>query len=175
MRRHNQIEILAPAGSYECFRAAMNAGADAVYAAGARFGARAYADNFTQEELIQAIREAHVYGKRFYLTVNTLLKDSEMDELYDYLAPLYEKGLNAVIVQDPGVFSFIREHFPGMDLHASTQMTLTNALGAQLLEQQGVARNTPAGSSFFTISTVASVFRCISIPALSTLVINDLL
>lgn len=144
MRRHNQIEILAPAGSYECFRAAMNAGADAVYAAGARFGARAYADNFTQEELIQAIREAHVYGKRFYLTVNTLLKDSEMDELYDYLAPLYEKGLDAVIVQDPGVFSFIREHFPGMDLHASTQMTLTNALGAQLLEQQGAARVVPA-------------------------------
>ena len=144
MKKHNQIEILAPAGSYECFRAAMNAGADAVYAAGARFGARAYADNFTQEELIQAIREAHVYGKRFYLTVNTLLKDSEMDELYDYLAPLYEKGLDAVIVQDPGVFSFIREHFPGMDLHASTQMTLTNALGAQLLEQQGAARVVPA-------------------------------
>lgn len=144
MKRHNQIEILAPAGSYECFRAAMNAGADAVYAAGARFGARAYADNFTQEELIQAIRETHVYGKRFYLTVNTLLKDSEMDELYDYLAPLYGKGLDAVIVQDPGVFSFIREHFPGMDLHASTQMTLTNALGARLLEQQGAARVVPA-------------------------------
>lgn len=144
MRKERQVEILAPAGSFACFQAAMNAGADAVYAAGARFGARAYADNFTQEELIEAIERAHIYGKKFYLTVNTLLKDHEIAELYDYLAPLYEKGLDAVIVQDVGVFQFIKTYFPGLDIHASTQMTITGAEGARFLESQGATRVVPA-------------------------------
>ena len=140
MRKDRQVEILAPAGSFACFQAAMNAGADAVYAAGARFGARAYANNFTQDELIEAIERAHIYGKKFYLTVNTLLKDHEIAELYDYLAPLYEKGLDAVIVQDMGVFKMIREMFPGMHLHASTQMTVTGPEGMKFLEEQGASR-----------------------------------
>ena len=144
MKKEQKIEILAPAGSYECFHAAIQAGADAVYAAGARFGARAYADNFSQDELLRAIREAHLHDRRFYLTVNTLLKDDELADLYDYLAPLYACGLDAVIVQDIGVFSFIRQHFPEMDLHASTQMTLTNSLGAKFLEQEGAARIVPS-------------------------------
>lgn len=80
-RTPDRIEILAPAGSYASFRAALAAGADAVYAGGSRFGARAYADNFTQEELILAIKEAHLFGRKFYLTVNTLLKDKEITEL----------------------------------------------------------------------------------------------
>ena len=108
-----KIEILAPAGSYESFHAALCAGADAVYAGGNRFGARAYADNFTQEELIRAIDEAHLHGRKLYLTVNTLLKDREMDELYDYLAPLYSAGLDAVIVQDAGVLVFCTREFSG--------------------------------------------------------------
>ena len=144
MRKDRQVEILAPAGSFACFQAAMNAGADAVYAAGARFGARAYANNFTQDELIEAIERAHIYGKKFYLTVNTLLKDHEIAELYDYLAPLYEKGLDAVIVQDTGVFQFSRSNFPDLDIHASTQMTITGAAGAKFLESQGAARVVPA-------------------------------
>ena len=144
MRKDRQVEILAPAGSFACFQAAMNAGADAVYAAGARFGARAYANNFTQDELIEAIERAHIYGKKFYLTVNTLLKDHEIAELYDYLAPLYEKGLDAVIVQDTGVFQFIRSNFPDLDIHASTQMTITGAAGAKFLESQGATRVVPA-------------------------------
>lgn len=139
-----KIEILAPAGSYDCFRAAVNAGADAVYAGGPRFGARAYADNFSEKELIQAIGEAHLHGRRFYLTVNTLLKETEIGELFDYLAPLYEAGLDAVIVQDMGVFEFVRTNFPGMDIHASTQMTITNARGARFLEEQGAVRVVPA-------------------------------
>ena len=139
-----KIEILAPAGSYESFHAALCAGADAVYAGGNRFGARAYADNFTQEELIRAIDEAHLHGRKLYLTVNTLLKDREMDELYDYLAPLYSAGLDAVIVQDAGVLSFVRENFPEMDIHASTQMTITGALGAKFIEEQGAKRVVPA-------------------------------
>ena len=139
-----KIEILAPAGSYDCFRAAVNAGADAVYAGGPRFGARAYADNFSERELIQAIGEAHLHGCRFYLTVNTLLKETEIKDLYDYFAPLYEAGLDAVIVQDTGVFKLIRENFPGMDIHASTQMTVTNARGARFLEERGAVRVVPA-------------------------------
>ena len=143
-KRNREIEILAPAGSYDCFRAAVRAGADAVYAGGPKFGARAYADNFSEEELRRAVGEAHLHGCRFYLTVNTLLKEEEMDGLYEYLAPLYEEGLDAVIVQDIGVFDAVRTWFPEMDLHASTQMTVTNVEGARFLEQRGARRIVPA-------------------------------
>lgn len=135
------IEILAPAGSYESFRAAIAAGADAVYVGGSRFGARAYADNFTKEQLLTAVDEAHLHGRKLFLTVNTLLKEQEIaKELYDYLLPFYEQGLDAVIVQDVGVLHFVRAHFPGLPIHASTQMTITNVLGAQFLKDQGVER-----------------------------------
>ena len=138
------VEILAPAGSYDCFRAAIAAGADAVYAGGSRFGARAYADNFSGDELIQAIEEAHLFGKRLYLTVNTLLKDRETEELDGYLRPLYERGLDAVIVQDAGVLQYIRERFPGLEIHASTQMTVTGYPGASFLEEAGLKRVVPS-------------------------------
>ena len=139
-----KIEILSPAGSYAAFEAALKAGADAVYIGGSRFGARAYAENFAEEELIRAIREAHFYGRKLYLTVNTLLKEDEIDSLYDYLAPFYENGLDAVIVQDMGVVEYIRRYFPDLDIHASTQMTITGALGAQFVESQGITRVVPA-------------------------------
>lgn len=142
--KKRQIEILAPAGSYASFKAAINAGADAVYAGGPKFGARAYADNFTEEELIEAIKEAHIYGRKFYLTVNTLLKDDEISGLYEYLHPLYEAGLDAVIVQDTGVLELVRECFPKMEIHASTQMTITGYRGAAFMEQQGISRVVPA-------------------------------
>ena len=137
----HEIELLAPAGSYEAFEAALGAGADAVYVGGPDFGARAYARNFTQEELIRAIHTAHIHGKKLYLTVNTLLKNRELKErLYDSLCPLYEEGLDAVIVQDLGVFQFIRNNFPGLHLHASTQMTVTGPAGMKFLESQGATR-----------------------------------
>lgn len=139
-----RIEILAPAGSYASFKAAINAGADAVYAGGPKFGARAYADNFTKEELIEAIKEAHIYGRKLYLTVNTLLKNNEISELPEYLSPLYEAGLDAVIVQDIGVLELVREYFPKMDIHASTQMTITRYRGAAFMEGQGISRVVPA-------------------------------
>ena len=139
-----KIEILSPAGSYPAFEAALKAGADAVYVGGAKFGARAYADNFTEEELIQAIREAHFYGRKIYLTVNTLLKESEIDDLYGYLAPFYENGLDAVIVQDTGVLEYINTYFPGLDIHASTQMTITGSCGSEFAEAQGITRVVPA-------------------------------
>ena len=139
--KREEIELLAPAGSYEGFEAAIGAGADAVYVGGAAFGARAYAKNFGEEELLRAIDTAHLHGKKLYLTVNTLLKNRELTEqLYDYLLPYYKEGLDAVIVQDMGVFAAIRELFPGMHLHASTQMTVTGPAGMKFLEEQGASR-----------------------------------
>lgn len=139
-----QVELLAPAGNYEAFLGAVNAGADAVYLGGERFGARAYADNFTAEEILRALHVSHFYGKKVYLTVNTLLKERELATLSDYLAPFYEAGLDGVIVQDLGALQYMREHFPGLALHASTQMTVTGARGASLLKEAGISRIVPA-------------------------------
>ena len=107
-----RVELLAPAGNYEAFLGAVNAGADAVYLGGEKFGARAYADNFTTEEICRAIHTAHFMGRKIYLTVNTLIKESEFGELIPYLQPFYEAGLDGVIVQDIGVLMQIRAHFP---------------------------------------------------------------
>lgn len=139
-----RVELLAPAGSYDAFLGAVNAGADAVYLGGQQFGARAYADNFTAEEIVRALSVAHFYGKRIYLTVNTLLKEREMAQLYEYLLPFYEAGLDGVIVQDFGVFCFVREHFPKLPLHVSTQMAVTGVRSAALLKEQGAVRIVPA-------------------------------
>ena len=137
----DRVEILAPAGSMECLKAAIVAGADAVYTGGALFGARAYAHNLTEEELLEVIDYVHLHGRRLYLTVNTLIKDREMEkQMYDYLLPYYRQGLDAVIVQDIGLFRFIRKHFPDLPIHASTQMTLTGVDGAKFLEKEGAQR-----------------------------------
>ena len=141
----NKVEILAPAGSYEVFLAVMNAGADAVYLAGNMFGARAYAGNLNNEELIKAIEYCKFHNKKMYLTVNTLLKNNEINnELYDYLLPLYNSGLDGVIVQDYGVMKFIHESFPDMEIHASTQMTITDSGYADFLRKYNVTRIVPA-------------------------------
>ena len=113
----NQTELLAPAGNYEALTGALSAGADAIYLGGSAFGARAYADNFSQEEICEGIRYAHTLQKKIYLTVNTLVKEWEFPALYQFLIPFYEAGLDAVIVQDLGAFLFIRDHFPGLSLH----------------------------------------------------------
>ncbi len=144
MNGKKKVELLAPAGNKEGFYGAIHAGADAVYLGGSRFGARAYADNFTTEELTACIRYAHIWGRRVYLTVNTLVKDTELKELYEYLAPFYEAGLDAVIVQDIGVFHYIKKHFPELALHVSTQMTITGVHGARLLQDMGAVRIVPA-------------------------------
>lgn len=135
-----KVELLAPAGSYESLTAALSAGADAVYTGGSRFGARAFANNLTEETLLQAIDECHLRGKQLYLTVNTLLKDNELAELYQYILPYYTRGLDAVIVQDMGVFTFLRREFPDLPIHASTQMTITGSDGAKLLKDLGASR-----------------------------------
>ena len=136
-----KIELLAPAGSLETLKAVCAAGADAVYLGGGQFGARAYAKNFTQDELLYAIDYVHLHDKKLHLTVNTLLKNRELeDQLYAYLLPYYEHGLDAVIVQDAGVFAFIKKFFPGMELHASTQMTIAGAEGAGFWKEAGADR-----------------------------------
>ncbi len=138
---HLNVELLAPAGSYDSLRAAINAGADAVYIGGSRFGARAFADNLDTEKMTDAIRFVHLHGKKLFLTVNTLLKNKELSEqLFNDILPLYKSGLDAVIVQDMGVFRFFRENFPELDIHASTQMTITGVSGAAFLKEQGAAR-----------------------------------
>lgn len=136
-----KIEILAPAGSFESLIAAVNANADAVYIGGSKFGARAYANNLIEEDMRKAIDYAHLHGKNIYLTINTLLKDSEVEnELYEYLVKYYKHGIDAVIVQDVGVLKFIHEHFKDLPIHVSTQMTLTMAGGLKILEEMGVTR-----------------------------------
>lgn len=146
MKKHNKslIEVLSPAGSFESLEAAIKAGADAVYAGGQKFGARAYAGNFQEEEMKRAIDYVHLHNKKLYLTINTLFKTDEFDELYEYLLPYYEEGLDAVIVQDMGAADMIRRQFPGLDLHASTQMTVTGIEGAKFLEELGFSRVVPA-------------------------------
>lgn len=138
--RNKDFELLAPAGSLEILKGVIESGADAVYVGGSMFGARAYANNFTEEELLEAIDFAHLRGVKVYLTVNTLIKNSEFSKLYGYLLPYYKRGLDAVIVQDLGVVKAIHEYFPSMEIHTSTQMTVTGADGVRFLSQFGVTR-----------------------------------
>ncbi|MCH5341670.1 MAG: U32 family peptidase [Acetatifactor sp.] len=153
----NKVELLAPAGSPQAFYGAVSAGADAVYLGGAKFGARAYAENFTEEELVTCIRYGRLFGVKVYLTVNTLLKEQELEELPAYLKPLCEAGLKGVIVQDIGVLARIREAFPALELHASTQMTLCTSYGAELLKSMGVSRIVPARE--LSLSELAEIKR----------------
>lgn len=132
---------MAPAGSLESLKAAIHAGADAVYIGGTKFGARAYANNLPESDLLQALDYVHLHQKKLYLTVNTLLKQEELaGQLYDYLLPYYENGLDAVIVQDIGVFNFIRKQFPDLAVHASTQMNMTHFSGIHALKNLGIKR-----------------------------------
>ena len=133
-------ELLAPAGSVEAFRAAVENGADAVYLSGKAFGARAYAPNFSDEELTEAVRYAHLRNVKVYVTVNTLVDDSEMRLLQEYLRFLYECEIDAVLVQDLGVAAVARACVPNLPLHASTQMTVHNLAGVQALEKLGFSR-----------------------------------
>ncbi len=138
-------ELLAPGGSLEALKAAVNAGADAIYMGGAKFGARAYADNPDEDHLLEAIEYCHLRGKKLYLTVNTLLKEKELEEaLVSYLKPYYEAGLDGVLVQDLGVLSVIRRVYPELPLHISTQMSLCTPEGAALAKELGAVRIVPA-------------------------------
>lgn len=140
----NKPEILAPGGSVGSVCAAVNAGCDAVYIGGRRFGARAFADNPDTCELLELMDEVHMRGKKMYLTVNTVLTEGEFTPLYEYIRQVYEHGLDAVIVQDAGVMKFIHDEFPEIAIHASTQMSILRKEAVSLLEKYGVTRIVPA-------------------------------
>lgn len=136
----SDIELLAPAGSWEALVAAVQNGADAVYLAGKAFGARYYAANFDKEELQAAVKYAHTRGVKIYVTVNTLIADCELEDAGHYINFLYEIGVDAIIVQDLGIVKLVQDLFPDLEMHASTQMTIHNAAGAQFLKSQGISR-----------------------------------
>lgn len=140
----NKVELLAPAGNPQAFYAIINAGADAVYLAGNKFGARAYADNFSTDELIECIQYAHLFSVKVYLTFNTLLKESEISEIDEFIKPLYEAGLDAAIIQDFGVVHYLKEHYPNLEIHISTQMSVCSSYGAKFLKELGATRIVPA-------------------------------
>ena len=140
----NKVELLAPAGNYDSFIGAINAGADAIYVGGNKFSARAFAENFDTETLCACIKYAHLFGRRVYLTLNTLIKEAEFSELYDYVKPFYEAGLDGVIIQDFGVLRYLKAHFPHMELHASTQMAITGPEFIKMCKELGVSRVVPA-------------------------------
>ena len=140
MNTEQEIEILAPAGSIDRMKAAFAGGADACYIGGKNFGARAYADNPEEKELVEAIYYAHIHDKKLYMTINTLIKEDEMKGLYNYVLPYYRAGIDAVLVQDFGVLKFLRENFPDLVLHASTQMTVCDTGAVGLLKQFDVKR-----------------------------------
>ncbi|MBR3245172.1 MAG: U32 family peptidase [Parasporobacterium sp.] len=141
-------EILAPAGTYEAMEAAVKAGCDAVYAGGSLFSARAYAGNFDESEFLKAIDFCHLFGVKVYMTLNTLLKEDEIktagEAVVKYVAPYYKAGLDAVLIQDMGVLKTLRENFPDLPVHSSTQMSITSSYGARLASELGFERIVPA-------------------------------
>lgn len=143
-----KIELLAPAGNMDSLKAAIMAGCDAVYLGGTLFGARAFADNFTNDEIIKAINYAHLYGVKVYATVNTIIYENEVERFLDYVRFLHKNNIDAVIIQDIGMFDLLRKKFPNLELHASTQMNIHNFEGALLAKKLGfkrivMARETP--------------------------------
>lgn len=141
MKRKTKLpELLAPAGSFEALRAAISAGADAVYIGGKSFGARAYAKNFDNDEIKRAAELCHIHGVKLYVTVNTLVFDKELAELSDYSAELYTAGVDALICADLGAIREIRRRVPDMKIHASTQMCVHNTKGADAAAELGCER-----------------------------------
>lgn len=136
----NKVELLAPAGSLESMIAAINKGADAIYLGGDKFSARAYASNFDRPTMEKAVDYAHSYGAPVYVTINTLIKESEFNEAIDYIGFLYRIGVDAIIIQDTGVTKRVREVYPGLEIHASTQMSIHNAEGSLFFNENGFQR-----------------------------------
>ncbi len=137
---HNSIELLSPAGSFECVIAAVDAGADAIYMGGEKFSARAYAKSATEDKVIDSIRYVKAHGKKFYLTVNTLFKQKELEEIFLYLDPLVKEGVDAFIVEDLGVAMMLKERYNDVELHASTQMTITSSKAINLITDLGFTK-----------------------------------
>ena len=136
-RVNNKLELLSPAGSFECAKAALDAGADAIYMGGAKYGARAFAKSTSEDSIIDSIKFVKDSDKKFYLTVNTLFKQKELKEIFLYLDPIVDAGIDAFIVQDLGVAMLIKNKYPNVELHASTQMTITSSKAVNLVKKLG--------------------------------------
>lgn len=136
----NKVELLAPAGDFSCLKAAIEAGCDAVYIGGKLFGARAFSSNFTDDEIIKAINYAHLFGVKVYVTTNTLIYDKEIERFLEYILFLHKNNVDAVIIQDLGMLDLVRQTFPNLEVHASTQMHIHNLDGASFMEKLGVKR-----------------------------------
>ncbi len=135
-----KVELLAPAGDMEVLKAAIEAGCDAVYLAGKMYGARAFAGNFSNDELINAINYAHLYGVKVYVTVNTIVYEDEVDNFINYIKFIHKNNVDAILIQDLGMFDLIRKKFPNLEIHASTQMHIHNKEGALLAKKLGIKR-----------------------------------
>ena len=135
-----KAEVLSPAGSMESLIAAIEGGCDAVYLSGTLYGARSYAANFNNEELKAAVDYAHLYGVRVYVTINILIYESEVKNFLKYIEYLQEISVDAVIVQEIGMMDLLRQKFPSLEIHASTQVHIHNLEGAKFVEQMGLKR-----------------------------------
>lgn len=133
----DKLELLSPAGSFECAKAAIDAGADAIYMGGARYGARAFAKSTNDNSIIDTIKFVKENGKKFYLTVNTLFKQRELKEIFLFLDPIVDVGVDAFIAQDLGVAMLLKSKYPNVELHASTQMTITSSKAINLIKPLG--------------------------------------
>lgn len=146
-----KYELLAPAGNMECLIAAVQAGCDAVYIGGKRFGARSFADNFTKEEIVEAIKYAHLYGVKIYVTLNIIVYESEVEDFIDYVRFLHKNNVDAIIMQDLGMMDLVRKKFPNLEIHASTQMNIHTFEGAKILNDLGIKRVVLARETDFEV------------------------
>ena len=143
-----RTELLAPAGNMENLKAAVMAGCDAVYLGGSNFGARAFSKNFSNEEIVEAIKYCHLYGVKVYVTVNTLIYDLEVDRFLNYIDFLHKNNVDAVIMQDIGMIDLVRKTYPNLEIHASTQAHIHNLEGVKLCEKLGIKRVIPKINSY---------------------------
>ena len=146
-----KYELLAPAGNMECLIAAIEAGCDAVYIGGKRFGARSFADNFTKEEIVEAINYAHLYGVKIYVTLNIIVYENEVDDFINYVRFLHKNSVDAIIMQDLGMMDLVRKKFPNLEIHASTQMNIHTFEGAKILNDLGIKRVVLARETDFEV------------------------
>ena len=146
-----KYELLAPAGNMECLIAAIEAGCDAVYIGGKRFGARSFADNFTKEEIVEAINYAHLYGVKIYVTLNIIVYENEVYDFINYVRFLHKNSVDAIIMQDLGMMDLVRKKFPNLEIHASTQMNIHTFEGAKILNDLGIKRVVLARETDFEV------------------------
>ena len=135
-----KVELLSPVGNMESLYMAVKYGADAVYLAGKKYGARSFAENFTEEEIINAVKYCHLYGVKIYITVNTIVYNNEIINFLKYIDFLYKNNVDALIMQDIGMISIVRKNYPDFEIHASTQMHNNNQETVKLLEKLGIKR-----------------------------------